>query len=96
MLRDNSSTEDASSRLNSQIPIDDKLKYADERIDNSGGVEELAAKVDVLVAELRKEAGWSWLVSWLIPPYGVLSAACILAWRAIWRNRTLRMREKQA
>ncbi|KIK70191.1 hypothetical protein GYMLUDRAFT_546371 [Collybiopsis luxurians FD-317 M1] len=94
MLRDSSSAEDASSRLNSQIPIDEKLKYADERIDNSAGVEELNAKVDMFVASLRKEAGWSWLVSWLIPPYGVLSAVCILAWRAIWRRRMLRKREK--
>ncbi|KAE9386149.1 CoaE-domain-containing protein [Gymnopus androsaceus JB14] len=83
MLRDNSSVEDASSRLNSQIPIDDKLNYADERIDNSGGVEELNAKVDAFVEELREEAGWSWLVSWLIPPYGILSAASMLAWRAV-------------
>lgn len=86
MLRDNSSIEDASSRLDSQIPINDKLRYADDRIDNSGGVEELNAKIDAFVAGLRKEAGWSWVVSWLIPPYGIVSAACILAWRALWRS----------
>ncbi|KAJ4468813.1 CoaE-domain-containing protein [Lentinula aciculospora] len=92
MLRDNSSIEDASSRLNSQIPIRDKLKYADDRIDNSGGVEELNAKVDAFVVGIRKEAGWSWVVSWLIPPYGLASAACILAWRAI--RRSYKMKEK--
>lgn len=96
MLRDNSSVEDASSRLNSQIPIDDKLNYADERIDNSGGVEELNAKVDAFVEELREEAGWSWLVSWLIPPYGILSAASMLAWRAVWRSQKLKEKAKSS
>ncbi|KAJ3783282.1 dephospho-CoA kinase [Lentinula aff. detonsa] len=90
MLRDNSTQEDASSRLNSQIPIDDKLRYADDRIDNLGGIEELNAKIDEFVIRLRKEAGWSWVLSWLIPPYGVVSATCILAWRAIWRRYKLK------
>ncbi|KAJ3729727.1 CoaE-domain-containing protein [Lentinula raphanica] len=90
MLRDNSNKDDALSRLNSQIPIDDKLKYADDRIDNTGGIEELKAKVDEFVERLKKEAGWTWVLSWLIPPYGIASAACILAWRAIWRSSKLK------
>ncbi|KAJ3774287.1 CoaE-domain-containing protein [Lentinula raphanica] len=90
MLRDNSNKDDALSRLNSQIPIDDKLKYADDRIDNAGGIEELKAKVDEFVERLKKEAGWTWVLSWLIPPYGIASAACILAWRAIWRFSKLK------
>lgn len=94
MLRDNSSVEDASSRLNSQIPIDDKLNYADERIDNTGGVEDLNEKVDAFVARLKKEAGWSWIISWIIPPYGLISAACILVWRAIWRSQRLKEKVK--
>ncbi|KAJ3840177.1 CoaE-domain-containing protein [Lentinula raphanica] len=90
MLRDNSNKDDALSRLNSQIPIDDKLKYSDDRIDNAGGIEELKAKVDEFVETLKKEAGWTWVLSWLIPPYGVASAACVLAWRAIWRSSKLK------
>ncbi|KAJ3999573.1 dephospho-CoA kinase [Lentinula boryana] len=96
MLRDNSTQEDASSRLNSQIPIDDKLRYADDRIDNLGGIEELNAKIDEFVIGLKKEAGWSWVLSWLIPPYGVVSATCILAWRAIWRPYKLKEKNSQS
>ncbi|MFB4159813.1 dephospho-CoA kinase [Geomicrobium sp. JSM 1781026] len=36
MERDNSSEEEAKSRIASQIPLDEKKKYADEIVDNSG------------------------------------------------------------
>ncbi|KAK7043022.1 Dephospho-CoA kinase cab5 [Paramarasmius palmivorus] len=86
MARDNSSEEEASSRLNSQLPIDDKLGYADEVIDNSGSREELETKVDALVIKLEKQAGLTWKLGWLFPPWGVVSAVCVLAYRNLWKR----------
>ncbi|ESK91786.1 dephospho- kinase [Moniliophthora roreri MCA 2997] len=86
MARDNSSSEEASSRLNSQLDIDVKLGYADEVVDNSGSREELETKVDALVLKLHRQAGLTWKLGWLFPPWGIFSAACILAYRNLWRR----------
>ncbi|KII88266.1 hypothetical protein PLICRDRAFT_41427 [Plicaturopsis crispa FD-325 SS-3] len=88
MKRDNSSREDASSRLNSQIPISEKVQYADMIIDNSGSPQELEAHVDQVVKRLEKEVGSTWRLSWLFPPFGVLSALWVLGWRALKRYRS--------
>ncbi|KJA28296.1 hypothetical protein HYPSUDRAFT_692004 [Hypholoma sublateritium FD-334 SS-4] len=85
--RDSSSEEDARSRLNSQLPISEKVQYADIVIDNSGSKQELQAHVDDLIRRLEKQAGWSWRLSWLIPPLGPLSAVWTLFWRRIARRR---------
>ncbi|KAJ7910245.1 dephospho-CoA kinase-domain-containing protein [Mycena leptocephala] len=90
MQRDKSSREDASSRLNSQLPIADKVKYADRVIDNSGSPEDLEAHVNSLVQSLDRDAGWTWRLSWVFPPFGLLSAMWTLAWRALFRSRKLK------
>ncbi|TCD67046.1 hypothetical protein EIP91_000608 [Steccherinum ochraceum] len=87
MKRDGSSREDASSRLNSQIPIADKLQYADIVLDNSGSPQDLDSQIDSLIRKLHTQAGWSWRVSWLFPPYGLFSAASMLLWRLLRSKR---------
>ncbi|PPQ89968.1 hypothetical protein CVT25_009608 [Psilocybe cyanescens] len=86
MQRDGSSREDATSRLNSQLPISEKVSYADIVIDNSGSKQELERHIDGLIQKLEKQAGWSWRLSWLIPPIGLLRALSILLWRRIARR----------
>jgi dephospho-CoA kinase len=86
MKRDSSSREEASSRLNSQLSITEKVEYADYVIDNSGSFQDLEGQVHSFLEKIDKEVGrvW-WRLSWLIPPFGVLSAILVLAWRAVWR-----------
>jgi len=88
MKRDNSSHENASSRINSQLPITEKVEYADHIIDNSGSHQDLERQVNSFLVKAEKEVGrvW-WRLSWLIPPFGALSALLMLAWRAIWRPK---------
>ncbi|KAJ7367608.1 dephospho-CoA kinase-domain-containing protein [Mycena albidolilacea] len=90
MKRDNSSREDASSRLNSQLPIADKVAYADRVIDNSGSPADLEAHVNSLVQALDRDAGWTWRLSWVFPPWALLSAVWTLAWRALRRPKNLK------
>ncbi|KIY68118.1 CoaE-domain-containing protein [Cylindrobasidium torrendii FP15055 ss-10] len=84
--RDGSSREDASARLASQTPIEDKVKYADITIDNSGAREHLEAQVEAFVKEIGRAAGWTWVLTWLVPPLGIASAVCILSWRSLQRR----------
>lgn len=86
MQRDGSTREEASSRLSSQLSIEEKVKFADIVIDNSGTRENLDRQVTAFVAGMRESAGWTWLLSWLVPPCGVVSAACILGYRALRRQ----------
>ncbi|KAJ7618398.1 CoaE-domain-containing protein [Roridomyces roridus] len=86
MQRDGSSREDASSRLNSQIPIADKVQYADRVIDNSGSLADLEARVESLVQALDRQVGWTWRLTWLLPPWGICSALITLAWRTLSRS----------
>lgn len=46
MKRDGLSVEEAKSRLNSQLPIDEKKQYADIIIDNSGTIEETERQIE--------------------------------------------------
>jgi len=85
MNRDNSSREDALSRLRSQLPITEKVEYADQVVENSGSLHDLEMQVDLFVQRLERECGWSWRACWLIPPLGLLSAVWVLFWRAIRR-----------
>ncbi|OSD08469.1 CoaE-domain-containing protein, partial [Trametes coccinea BRFM310] len=87
MKRDNSSREDASARLNAQLPIAEKVQYADVVIDNSGSLRDLERQVEQLVQRLNDDAGWSWRLSWLFPPWGVASAVWTLSWRALRRSK---------
>ena len=85
MKRDGSTREAAMARLNAQLPLSDKLAYADQVIDNSGSPQDLQNQVDAIVKTLTARTGWSWRLFWLLPPLGLL----IGAWSLIWRNITL-------
>ena len=89
MNRDSSSREDAQARLGSQLPISEKVIYADIVVDNSGSKSELENHVKGLIKRLEMEAGWSWRLSWLLPPLGLLAAALTL-WRQRHRKRKLK------
>ena len=88
MQRDQSTREDARARLESQVPIKEKLGYADIVMDNSGTVAELEVQVDGFARRLYVEGGWSWRVKWLIPPVGVICGIWCLIWRRVRYART--------
>ncbi|KAI1794716.1 CoaE-domain-containing protein [Ganoderma leucocontextum] len=94
MRRDNSTREDASARLSSQLPITEKIKYADIVIDNSGTPQELEREIGAIVKRFRDDAGWSWRLSWLFPPLGVASAVWTLSWRALRRSQKQKSRKR--
>ncbi len=52
--RDSLDADAARARLDAQLPIADKIAVADHVIDNDGTLDELAPKVDALLAELRR------------------------------------------
>lgn len=87
MTRDNSSREDASARLNSQLPIAQKVEYADIVLDNSGTVQDLEQQVRLCLVKLERIAGWSWRLSWLFPPFALVSMLWTLGWRSVKRSR---------
>ncbi|KAI0797445.1 CoaE-domain-containing protein [Abortiporus biennis] len=95
MNRDGSSRTDASSRLNSQKPIAEKLDYADLVIDNSGSIQDLQDQMQSVITKLYNEAGWTWRVSWLFPPWAVISALSTLLWRTLRRQRRLARQKKR-
>ena len=86
MQRDGSTREDARARLLAQLPIADKLEFADTVVDNSGTQAELEVQVDELARRLYLEAGWLWRLKWWIPPIGLLSALWTLIWRRVKRS----------
>ena len=55
-LRDAMSEEEARARLSAQLPAADKVRYATAVIENSGSEDELAEKIERLVARMRKES----------------------------------------
>ncbi|GAA5997503.1 putative dephospho-CoA kinase [Rhodotorula paludigena] len=79
--RNNLSLQDAQSRLSAQAPLSSKLKYADYVIDNSGPMADLSSQVDRVVTRLHARAGWSWVLSWLVPPVGIVRAFLRIGWR---------------
>ena len=95
MSRDKSSVEDASARLNSQMPIAEKTQYADIVVDNSGSLQDLQIQVDSLVRRLHTEAGWSWRLTWFVPPFALISAMWVLFWRTVRRQRKATRRARQ-
>jgi dephospho-CoA kinase len=95
MQRDNSTREDASARLSSQLPITEKVIYADVVIDNSGSLQELETQVSNFVEGTKKSVrGW-WLIEWLFPPFAVVSAAALMGWRLIWSLSRQKARRRQ-
>lgn len=81
MKRDESDVERASARVAAQMPIAQKLNYADYVLDNSGSLMEAEEQVKVLLKKLNRCIGWWWWVDWLVPPFGILSAGWTLVWR---------------
>ena len=55
MARNNFTEQQAEERIASQIPITDKMEWADDVIQNDGTLEELYGQVDSLVAEWKQE-----------------------------------------
>lgn len=82
MIRDNLTQAAAQDRLSAQMPLIDKVEYANKVIENSGGPQELACEVDVVASALRRKAGWTWRLSWWFPPLAIVMAI----WRIIERN----------
>lgn len=74
--------EDAKARLAAQMPLSKKIQYADVVIDNSVDASEsspprLRAEVGRLIARWRHDsqrplARVLWLLSWFVPPFGLL------------------------
>jgi len=62
MKRNNYSYEEARDRLMSQMPVDEKIPFADFVINNEGTPEETEAIVDRIWKELLKKGGVSRLV----------------------------------
>ncbi|KAI0294237.1 CoaE-domain-containing protein [Multifurca ochricompacta] len=87
MQRDKSTRDAARARLQAQLPIAEKLAYADIVIDNSGTQAELEVQVESFARRLHLEAGWSWRLKWLIPPLGLFSAIWTLIWRHVKYSR---------
>ena len=75
-------TQQAQSRIQSQLPLSQKLTYATQVIDNSGTLQDLHAQVDRLVKRWKKqqggESGWWWRLCWLVPPMGITAGAISL------------------
>lgn len=87
MRRDKSTQTAALSRLNSQLPLAAKLEYSDHVIDNSGSLQDLEGQVSSLVERFDKEAGWTWLISWILPPIGLIIGLWRLGWKSAKRRR---------
>ena len=60
LLNKGFSEEEALSRINSQMDIEEKLKYADIFIENTGSLEELEEKVKKVYENLKQEAKERW------------------------------------
>lgn len=54
--RRNMSRAEAESRIRAQMPLEEKLAYATDRIDNSGSIEETRERVKTMLAEWKKLA----------------------------------------
>ena len=94
--------EDARKRLGSQMPLSQKLLYADVVIDNSVTAADavpprLRGEVGHLCARWRREAREPlrrllWLLSWSVPPFGrVYGLVVVRARLAALRRREAKM-----
>lgn len=92
MRRDKSTQTAALARLNSQLPLASKLEYSDHVIDNSGSLVDMEQQVDSLVARLGRDAGWTWVISWLLPPIGLIMGLWRLGSKSVKRRRRRGMR----
>jgi dephospho-CoA kinase len=76
------------------MPITDKLEYADQVIDNSGGPNELAPQVDAVIRGLHRDVGWTWRLD-MFPLFGLLSAVTTLFWRRVKYARRMKRRGRR-
>ncbi|KAJ9128016.1 hypothetical protein QFC24_000303 [Naganishia onofrii] len=82
------STSQALSRIKAQMPLTEKLTYADHVLDNSGTENDLQVQVDSLVNKWRKQsAGWTQKLYWLVPPLGLWAAFVTVGVRWLRHNR---------
>ena len=91
--RDASTPSAASARIASQLPVAQKLPYADYPIPNDAGPDDLRAHVDAFVVHVQSllGAGVWWRLCWLIPPLGVLAALAVITSRNWnWWRKTRR------
>ncbi|WRT63981.1 dephospho-CoA kinase [Kwoniella shivajii] len=88
----------ASSRINSQMALSQKLSYATSVLDNSGSLQDLTGQVDRLVGKWKKgqggKSGWWWKVCWLLPPVGLTAGALVLLGRWWKGNQKERRRAR--
>ncbi|KAI6099496.1 dephospho-CoA kinase [Pisolithus croceorrhizus] len=87
MDRDQCTRAEAEARLGSQLPITTKIAYADIVIDNSGSRSELEDQIRLCLKRLDRIVGRTWIVSWLFPPFGLLSVAWTLLVRMVLRAK---------
>lgn len=95
---------DAKSRLAAQMPLSKKVSYADVVIENGVDANEsspprLRAQVGALVSRWRHESRRTssivlWLLSWLVPPFGLLYGLVVIYLRT--RRQKRRNNSKQA
>ncbi|CAG8568170.1 2347_t:CDS:2 [Paraglomus brasilianum] len=75
MERDGLSEQSARERIAAQMPINEKVRFADYVIDNSGDLSETERQVNQIMAKIKPKL-WYWLLTWLLPPvaaaYGLL------------------------
>lgn len=91
MNRDKITEEAALPRIRAQMPITDKVHYADRVLDNSGTLEDLKVQVDSLLVKLRNKVKWTWLPCWIFPPLGLF----VGAWTLFSRTYLRRMKHKK-
>lgn len=65
--RDNIQEHAALQRISAQMPIREKIKYADHVIDNSSDLGETERQLNVVLAKVYP-TWWNWLITWLGPP----------------------------
>lgn len=85
---------EAQARIGAQNPLSSKLVYADYVIDNSGPLQDLTSQVSRVVTKLHERVGWSWIVSWLLPPWGLMRGALLVGWR-LWIKRVGKDKERR-
>jgi len=93
--RDKCTHEAAAARVRAQMAIADKLEYADQVIDNSGGPSELEPQVDALIRRLERETGWTWRLD-IFPLFGIISALVCLFRRRLKASRRGQRRRRGA
>jgi len=74
--------------------------YADYVLDNSGPQSSLPSQISSLVSKLQEKAGWTWMVSWVVPPFGILRGVGRVGWRlwvqGVGKEKKRRTRGEQA